>query len=40
MAKVYADLIEKSLRTIEQVPVSIRKEVEEELKRRGRGGKV
>lgn len=39
MAKVYADLIEKGLRTIEQVPVSIRKEVEEELKRRGEEGK-
>lgn len=35
MAKVYADLIEKGMRTIEQVPVSIRKEVEKELKRRG-----
>ena len=31
MAKVYADLIRKGLRTIEQVPERIRAEVEEVL---------
>ena len=35
MATVYADLIEKGLRTLEQVPERIREEVKEELERRG-----
>ena len=35
MVKVYADLIEKGLRTLEQVPERIREEVKEELDRRG-----
>ncbi len=35
MVKVYADLIEKGLRTLEQVSERIREEVKEELERRG-----
>ena len=35
MVKVYADLIEKGLRTLEQVPERIREEVKEERERRG-----
>ena len=35
MVKVYADLIEKGLRTLEQVPERIREGVKEELERRG-----
>ena len=35
MVKVYADLIEKGLRTLEQVPERISEEVKEELERRG-----
>lgn len=34
MVKLYADLIEKGLRTIDQVPTKWRKAVEEELERR------
>lgn len=34
MAKIYADLVEKGLRTIEQIPMSIRKAVEEEFRSR------
>lgn len=36
MDKIYADLIEKGLKTIENVPVRIRDKVKEELIRRGR----
>lgn len=35
MAKIYADLVEKGLRTFEQIPAPIRKAVEEELRSRG-----
>lgn len=36
MVKVYADLIEKGLRTLDQVQASIREDVKLELIRRGR----
>lgn len=36
MVKVYADLIEKGLRTLDQVRASIREDVKRELIRRGR----
>ncbi len=36
MVKVYADLIEKGLRTLDQVRASIREDVKQELIRRGR----
>lgn len=36
MAKIYADLIEKGLRTLEQIPERIREEVEAELRNRGK----
>lgn len=43
MDKIYADLIEKGLKTIENVPLRIRERVKQELIRRGRedltGGK-
>lgn len=43
MNKIYADLIEKGLKTIENVPLRIRERVKQELIRRGRedltGGK-
>lgn len=43
MDKIYADLIEKDLKTIENVPLRIREKVKQELIRRGRedlaGGK-
>lgn len=35
MVKVYADLIEKGEKTLEQVPLRIREQVREELIRRG-----
>ena len=35
MIKVYADLIEKGEKTIDQVPARIRPQVVEELKKRG-----
>ena len=35
MIKVYADLIEKGEKTIDQVPTKIRPQVVEELKKRG-----
>lgn len=35
MIKLYADLVEKNLKSIEEVPVSLRKKVEAELKKRG-----
>lgn len=34
MVKLYADLIDKGLRTLEQVPLRWRADVEAELKRR------
>lgn len=34
LANVYADLIDKGLKTINDVPEKLRAEVEEELKRR------
>lgn len=34
MVKLYADLIDKGLRTLEQVPLRWRDDVEAELKRR------
>lgn len=36
MVKLYATLIEKGLKTIEDVPLRIRAEVEQELERRQR----
>lgn len=43
MDKIYADLIIKSLKTIDDVPLRIREKVKQELIRRGRddlvGGK-
>lgn len=36
MDKIYADLIEKSLKTIENVPLRIRERVVKELIKRGR----
>lgn len=36
MDKIYADLIEKGLKTIENVPLRIRERVKQELIRRGR----
>lgn len=35
MVKVYADLIEKGEKTLDQVPLKIREQVYEELVRRG-----
>ena len=35
MVKVYADLIEKGEKTLNQVPLKIREDVREELMRRG-----
>lgn len=37
MVQVYADLVEAGIRTIEQVPYRIRRQVIEELERRERG---
>ena len=43
MYKIYADLIEKGLKTIDDVPTRIREKVKQELIKRGRedllGGK-
>ena len=36
MHNIYADLIEKGLKTIENVPLRIREKVKQELIRRGR----
>lgn len=36
MDKIYADLIEKGLKTIENVPLRIREKVKQELIKRGR----
>lgn len=36
MYKIYADLIEKGLKTIDDVPLRIRDKVKKELIRRGR----
>lgn len=36
MDKIYADLIEKSLKTIDNVPLRIRDKVKQELIKRGR----
>ena len=36
MHKIYADLIEKGLKTIDDVPLRIREKVKQELIRRGR----
>lgn len=36
MYKIYADLIEKGLKTIDDVPTRIREKVKQELIRRGR----
>ena len=36
MDKIYADLIEKGLKTIENVPLRIRDKVKQELIKRGR----
>lgn len=36
MDKIYADLIEKGLKTIENVPLRIRDKVKKELIKRGR----
>lgn len=36
MAKIYADLIVKGLKTIDDVPLRIRDKVKEELIKRGR----
>ena len=36
MYKIYADLIEKGLKTIDDVPLRIREKVKHELIRRGR----
>ena len=36
MHKIYADLIEKGLKTIDDVPTRIREKVKEELIKRGR----
>lgn len=38
MVKLYADLIEAGLRTIDQVPVKWRAAVQEELDRRAQAG--
>lgn len=36
MHKIYADLIEKGLKTINEVPLRIKEKVKQELIRRGR----